>query len=181
MKTTFRFLALSLMLVAGARLEAQTTKSPLAVSVANQTAAAEAARGAIRRDTTLHAGDVLRYTLTFSNPVERNIRGVKLENPIPAGLKLVAGSARASRADAALEFSADAGKTWAAQPTEVVMVDGREVRRPISADRFTHVRWTVAGTVAPKATVVASFDTRFATAPDAPGVAADPAARKGGR
>ncbi|HEX2189402.1 MAG TPA: hypothetical protein VHG51_10915, partial [Longimicrobiaceae bacterium] len=71
-------------------------------------------------------------------------------------------SARSSRADARAEYSADGGATFSAQPTEEVVVEGRRVRRPVSPERYTHVRWTVDGWVAPGATVAAELDARFA-------------------
>lgn len=135
--------------------------SALVISVANLSAKADADRGAPRKDTTAHAGDVLHYTLTFRNVVERPIKGVKVENPIPAGLRFVEASAKASRTDARAEFSADGGKTFSAQPLETVMVDGKQVQRPVPASRYTHVRWMIDGFVQPKATVVAEYDARL--------------------
>lgn len=141
-------------------------KSPngnaLVISASNRTAALEAARGSARPDSTVRAGDVLRYTLAFSNVVGRPIRGVELKNPIPAGLQFVAGSAKVTRADARVEFSADGGRTFSPAPTETVVEDGREVRRAVPAERYTHVRWLVAGWVQPKAGVVAEYEARLA-------------------
>jgi hypothetical protein len=60
------------------------------------------------------------------------------------------------------EYSADGGKTFSTNPTEEVTVEGRKVRRAVAPERYTHVRWTVGGTVAPGATLTAEFDTRLA-------------------
>lgn len=137
----------------------------LVISASNRTAAAEAERGAARAENTARAGDVLRYTLKFTNVVGRPIRGVELKNPIPAGLSFVQGSAKATREDARVEFSADGGRTFSVEPTEAVVVDGREVSRPVPAERYTHVRWTVAGWVQPRAGVVAEYEARLAPIP----------------
>ena len=136
--------------------------SALVISVNNITANADAAKGAARKDSTVHAGDVLRYTLTFTNVVARAVRGVELKNPLPAGLRLVDGSAKASRTDARAEFSADGGKSFSAMPNESMTIDGRDVKRPIASERFTHVRWVIDGSVQPRATVVAQYEVTVA-------------------
>ena len=59
-----------------------------------------------------------------------------------------------------LEFSADGGRSWAAEPMESVMVDGHAVSRAVPASRYTHLRWVVTGAVAPRTTVTGQFDTR---------------------
>jgi len=153
-------LATPLVRPAAAQQPARSAPS-IVVSARNTTAADEVARKArpIAR-TTVHPGDVLRYTLTFTNSTARAVRDVELRDPIPAGVQFVAGSARASRADARLEFSVDGGASWSAQPMESVLVDSRQVRRPVPATRFTHVRWVFAGTVPANGTVTADFDVR---------------------
>jgi uncharacterized repeat protein (TIGR01451 family) len=163
--STLAALALALPAVPAAAQRA-SAPSPngeaLVISASNRSAAADAARGAARRDSAVRAGDVLRYTLTFRNIVNRPIRGVKLENPIPAGLQFVVGSAKSTREDAKVEFSADGGKTFSPAPSESVVVDGLTVVRPIPAERFTHVRWVVDGWVQPRTGVVAEYEARLA-------------------
>lgn len=136
----------------------------LVVAAENRTASADAARGAKRASAAARPGDVLRYTLVFSNASPRQVRGVALTNPVPAGLRYVAGSTTASRADAQPEFSIDSGRTWAAAPVEVMVIDGRRTERPAAAARYTHVRWTVAGWVQPGTTVTAAFEARVGDA-----------------
>jgi uncharacterized repeat protein (TIGR01451 family) len=137
--------------------------SALVVTAQNRTAADAAARGARRNDATVHAGDVLRYRLTFTNVAGRPVRQVALQNPVAAGLQFVGGSAKASRTDARAEFSADHGATWSAHPMETVIVDGRPVERAIAPERYTGVRWIVDGWVSPGATVTAEFEARLAS------------------
>lgn len=137
------------------------------VAASNRTAVESAARGAPRRDTTVLPGDVIRYTLTFTNTLSHAVRGLELANPIPAGLHFVEGSASASRDDARAEFSVDGGRTYSARPTETVVIDGRSVQRPVPAERFTNVRWILDGAVASRAGVTAHFDARLGAQPAA--------------
>lgn len=168
--------ALLALAVTAPALHAQQGKPALAVTFENRTAASEASAGTPRRDERARPGDVLRYRLTFTNSSGRSLRGVALADPIPAGVSLVAGSARSARADARLEFSADGGRTWSAQPMEDVVVNGARSSRAVPAERYTHVRWTVDGSVAPGATVVAEFDARVTAGTQSP-----PAAPQRGR
>ena len=78
-------------------------------------------------------------------------------NPVPAGLRYVDRSAGADRQDVAVEYSTDGGKTFAATPLVTEVVDGKRVQRPASPEQYTHVRWTVQGSIAPGATVTAEF------------------------
>ena len=137
--------------------------SRFVVTAGNRTAAEEAQKRAERADDAARPGDVLRYNLAFTNPTKAPVRGVKLDNPIPAGLRFVAGSATSSRDDVKAEFSADGGKTFSARPTETVTVDGKELTRPVDAARYTHVRWVLAGWVQPGATVTAAYDATLAS------------------
>jgi uncharacterized repeat protein (TIGR01451 family) len=163
-----RTLALLTVMLLGARQALAQQAPTLTVVAANSSAAADAARGAKRSDATARPGDVLHYTLRFTNVTAHEVRNVALSNPVPMGLRFVAGSAHASRADARLEFSTDNGRSWSAQPMDTVMVEGKPIVRPIPADRYTNVHWVVTGTVAPKAVVTADFDTRVAGGSSAP-------------
>lgn len=159
-----------------------TARPALTIAVQNRTAAEEALQGAARADTTVRPGDVLRYTLRFANPTERALRQVTLSNPLPAALRLVAGSPRASRSDARLEFSADGGRTFSTTPAIEVVVEGKTVRRPVPPEQYTHVRWTVDGAVAPRSTVTAEYEARVSTGPrDSRGGPSSPSPRAGSR
>jgi uncharacterized repeat protein (TIGR01451 family) len=102
-------------------------------------------------------GDVLQYQLRFTNQGQGDVRGVVFTNPVPAGLRYVDRSAGADRQDVAVEYSTDGGKTYAATPMVTEVVDGKRVQRPASPEQYTHVRWTVQGSIAPGATVTAEF------------------------
>jgi uncharacterized repeat protein (TIGR01451 family) len=154
---------------------------PLVVTATNRTAAAEAAGGSPRNHDRVDGGDVVQYLLTFTNVTDQPVRQVVVSNPVPQGFRMVAGSVKASRADARPEYSIDAGSSFSAQPMEEVLVDGRPVRRPAAPEKYTHVRWTVDGWVAPGATVVAEFDARLGAVVPAAGSMAVPATAQRGR
>ena len=169
MKLVARTLLATLVLagsVAQAQAPASSTPQPsLNIAVRNTTAETEKGQGKPRSDAAVRPGDVLRYTLTFTNPSARALSNVQLSNPLPAGLVIVDASTRASRTDAVAEFSADSGKTFSAKPVETVVVDGQTVTRPVPPSRFTNVRWVVRGQVRPKTVVTAEYDARVGTAP----------------
>jgi uncharacterized repeat protein (TIGR01451 family) len=164
--TPAKLLGLLLALTLAAPLRAQAPVRPasaLAVTAENRTAMAAEARGAKRTDAAVHAGDVLRYKLTFTNTAGRPVRQVALQNPVAGGLQFVAGSASSSRQDARAEYSADNGATWSVKPMETVTVDGKRVERAVAPERYTGVRWIVDGWVSPGATVTAQFEARLAS------------------
>jgi uncharacterized repeat protein (TIGR01451 family) len=161
MKSLIRTSLYALLLAASLTVPALAQKSALVVTAENRTALAS--KGARRNDATAHAGDVLRYKLTFTNVAGRPVRQVALQNPMAAGLEFVAGSAKVSRADAQAEFSVDGGRSWSAHPMETVTIDGRSVERAVSPERYSGVRWIVGGFVAPGATVTAEFEARVAS------------------
>jgi uncharacterized repeat protein (TIGR01451 family) len=185
MKSTIRaslfalLLAMTLAMAAfGQSPTAHSAPTALVVSAENRTAASAAAKGARRADATVHAGDVLRYKLTFTNNVGRPVRQVALQNPVAAGLQFVAGSAKASRNDAQAEYSVDGGKTWSPRPMETVMVDGRGIERAVAPERYTGVRWIVGGWVNAGARVTAEFEARLAGRTIASPGPANPAAQR---
>lgn len=180
MKSIARLLVLLVLAAVPAAAQQGAPAGPLQVTAQNRTAAELAARGTPRGDDRIRPGDVVRYRLAFTNPQRSPVRPV-LANPIAPGMAFVAGSARTARTDARAEYSIDGGRTFSAQPMETALVDGRRVQRPASAEKYTHVRWTVGGFVAPGATVVAEFDARFGAAPREQGNTASPAAARSGR
>jgi uncharacterized repeat protein (TIGR01451 family) len=102
-------------------------------------------------------GDVLRYRLRFTNLNQGDVRGVVFTNPVPTGLRYVDGSAGADREDVVVEYSTDGGKTFATHPMVIAVVAGKRVQKPASPEQYTHVRWTVRGSISPGATVTAEF------------------------
>jgi len=103
-------------------------------------------------------GDTVRYHLLFANVSAGAVHGIVLDNPIPAGLRFAPGSAKADRADVAILYSIDGGKTYAAAPMIDAIVDGQHEQRPAPAEMYTHVRWTVRGDVPKGAQIRAEYD-----------------------
>jgi hypothetical protein len=85
------------------------------------------------------------------------VRNVQFNDPVPAGLRYVAGSARADRSDVLIEFSIDSGRSYSERPEVEAVVNGQKVRRPAPPERYTHVRWSERGWVRSRAKVSAEF------------------------
>jgi len=131
---------------------ALSAQRPLVVTALNLTA-----RSRGTQSQAVMPGDVLQYQLRFTNQRQGDVRGVVFTNPVPAGLRYVDGSAGADRQDVTVESSADSGKMFARAPIVTEVVAGRRVQKPAAPAQYTHVRWTVRGSIAPGATVTAEF------------------------
>ena len=140
-----------------ARLAAAPAQAPKTLVVTARNLTAETARVA-------KPGDVIRYGLVFTNVTAGPVKNIQFVDPIPAGMVYVLGSAAADR-PVRLEYSIDGGKSYSAQPVIAVVQDGKTVEQPAPRERYTHVRWTVLGSLAPGAKVTAEFRTQVNTAP----------------
>ena len=109
-------------------------------------------------------GDVIRYALVFTNVTAGPVKNIQFVDPIPKGMIYVPGSAAADH-PARIEYSIDGGKSYSAQPTIQVVEEGRKVEKPAPRQLYTHVRWTVLGSLAPQARVMAEFRTQVSEAP----------------
>jgi len=110
-------------------------------------------------------GDTLRYRLRFTNVTQGEVRGVVFNNPVPKSLRYVDGSAGADRQDVVVDYSIDGGRTYSARPMVSEVVAGKRVQKPASPELYSHVRWTVRGSIAPGASVTAEFRATLAAAP----------------
>src|SRR3989449_4886494 len=135
--------------------------TPLVITAHNVTAATAPARenGAVARP-----GDVIRYALVFTNVTAGPVKNIQFVDPIPKGMIYVPGSAAADH-PARIEYSIDGGKSYSAQPTIQVVEEGRKVEKPAPRQLYTHVRWTVLGSLATQARVMAEFRTQVSEAP----------------
>jgi uncharacterized repeat protein (TIGR01451 family) len=124
---------------------------------------AAASRG--RDPKELMPGDVVRYRLTFTNVTPHAVKSVVFDNPLPAGLRYQGGTAASDREQVMIQYSIDGGKSYSAQPMIEVEVDGKRVQRPAPADTYTHIRWSVQGSVLPGAVVHAEFRAQLAARP----------------
>jgi len=103
-------------------------------------------------------GDTLRYHLLFTNVSAGAVHGIVLDNPIPAGLRYAAGSAKADRSDVAILYSIDGGKSYSAEPMIEAVVDGKREQHAAAPELYTHVRWAIRGDVPTGAQVRAEYD-----------------------
>ena len=153
----------ALTLVGGERLAAQEPQAPdqLVVTAENLMAGDErhlewAARGG--KATDVLPGDVVRFTLRFTNTTEQPVRDVVFSNPVPEGMRFVAGSATAGASNATITFSIDGGASYSPQPmVEVTDESGERRRVPAPPETYTHVRWTVTDWVQPGQGATAEF------------------------
>ena len=139
------------------RLAAAPAQAPKTLVVTARNLTAETARVA-------KPGDVIRYGLVFTNVTAGPVKNIQFVDPIPAGMVYVLGSAAADR-PVRLEYSIDGGKSYSAQPVIAVVQDGKTVEQLAPRERYTHVRWTVLGSLAPGAKVTAEFRTQVNAAP----------------
>ena len=107
-------------------------------------------------------GDVLEYTLVFTNPTDGPVNDLVFNDPIPEGLIYRLGTATSDRNDVVVDYSIDDGQSWSATPEVEVQEGGQTVRRPAPANSYTHIRWTVQGSIAAGATVTARFQAQAA-------------------
>jgi len=136
---------------------------PKALVITAHNMTAEAAGGQDTR-AVARPGDVIRYTLVFTNVTAGPVKNIQFVDPIPKGMIYVPGSAAADH-PARIEYSIDGGKSYSSQPTIQVVEGGRKVEQPAPRQRYTHVRWTVLGSLASGAKVMAEFRTQISEAP----------------
>jgi uncharacterized repeat protein (TIGR01451 family) len=127
-------LACGLLLCAGHALAAQES-SPRALTVSadnlmlgNAQHQAWVKRGGTASD--VLPGDVLRYSLRFTNTQAAPVRNIVFSNPIPAGLHYVTESATADAAGVIVTFSIDGGRTYSARPMIEVVENGERHNVP---------------------------------------------------
>jgi len=149
-------LLITALLMLSAAFAARAQKAPRALQISAENMSAHAARHS--DSTRVLPGDTVRYHLLFTNVSAGAVHGIVLDNPIPAGLHYEAGSAKADRADIAVLFSIDGGKSFSAAPMIDVVVDGRHEQHAAPAEMYTNVRWTIRGDVPKGAQVRAEYD-----------------------
>ncbi len=141
-----------------APLAAQSVEpKPLVITVLNLTADSAKKAGQERQDKAMaRPGDVLGYSLAFTNVTNGAVSNVQFVDPLPQGLVYRTGSAGADKA-VRIDYSIDGGKSYATQPVIAVMENGKRVEKPAPRTAYTHIRWTVTGPLAPGAQVTAGF------------------------
>lgn len=102
-------------------------------------------------------GDVVIYTVTYTNVADEAVENVVITNPINTALNYVQDSAFAPGAD--VSFSADGGKTFATLTELTVERDGVPVAARV--DDLTHIRWILREPLDPGAQGFARFRARL--------------------
>jgi uncharacterized repeat protein (TIGR01451 family) len=138
-------------------------QAPQALVITAHNVTAEAA-GVGKSNAVATPGDVIRYALVFTNVTAGPVKNIQFVDPIPQGMVYVLGSAAADH-PVRVEYSIDGGKSYSARPTIAVVQDGKSVEQPAPRERYTHVRWTVLGSLAAGAKVMAEFRTQIREAP----------------
>ena len=94
---------------------------------------------------TVVPGDEVIYTIYYTNVGDKSADRVVVTNPLPEEMLYVDGSAAGE--GAAVTFSVDGGKTYAAAVKLTVLdADGNE--RSATAEDYTHIRWKLENPVA---------------------------------
>jgi len=129
----------------------------LVITASNLTADSAKAAGAERQDRSMaRPGDLLAYSLAFTNTTSGTVNNVRFVDPLPKGLVYKSASARADK-PVRIEYSIDGGKSYTARPMIAVVEQGRQVEKPAPVQSYTHIRWTVSGPLAAGAQVTAGF------------------------
>ena len=102
-------------------------------------------------------GDVVIYTVTYTNVADESVENVVITNPIAAQLQYIDNSAFSPGADVA--FSVDGGETFAPLGELVVERDGENV--PAAPADLTHIRWSLRAALDPGAQGFARFRARL--------------------
>lgn len=99
-------------------------------------------------------GDVVVYSITYTNISEAPVEDVVISNPVPNNTVYIDGSAGGE--NTTITFSVDGANTFAAaDDLRVTQADGAE--RAAVAEDYTAIRWAVNGEVEPGARGIASF------------------------
>lgn len=90
------------------------------------------------------SGEIITYTLNFTNSGDAPASNVVLNDPIPTGTAYIFGSATEVGAD--VSFSIDKGKTFK-KPSmltyEMSLPGGGKEKRTASPEQYTDIRWII--------------------------------------
>lgn len=103
-------------------------------------------------------GDIVIYTVSFSNTGSEPAENVVITNPVPRHMEYVEGTAFGPGAD--ISFSIDGGQSWGA-PEELVITALDGSQRPAQASDYTDIRWILRNELQPGAQGFARFRTRL--------------------
>lgn len=102
-------------------------------------------------------GDVVVYTITYTNISDESAENVVVTNPISSDLTYVDESAFGP--GSRIDFSVDGGTTYATAEELTVTEDG--ITRAAQPADYTHIRWSMADDLAAGAQGIARFKARL--------------------
>jgi len=160
MKATRFFALVSAALLAATAANAGQPQVVLSVDVKEEISApdAQGRPGVVRKKVERTGpGDILVYTLTYTNFGNEPAVSATVDDPIPAGTVILPASVLGERAS--ITFSADNGRSFAPYPLmkTVTGVDGKPATIEAAPDSYTHVRFSAADPIAPGESRSASF------------------------
>lgn len=103
-------------------------------------------------------GDIVIYTVSFSNTGSEPADKVVITNPVPRYMEYVDGTAFGPGAD--ISFSIDGGRSWGTSE-ELVVTAADGTQRPALASDYTDIRWILRNELQPGAQGFARFRTRL--------------------
>lgn len=88
-------------------------------------------------------GDVVVYTIAYSNTGKGPVVDATIVDPIPKGVVYLPNSAEGK--DTEITCSVDGGRTWLKPPVmmQIKKPDGSVESKPVPPERYTHVRWLI--------------------------------------
>jgi uncharacterized repeat protein (TIGR01451 family) len=89
-------------------------------------------------------GDTVIFTTYYANIGANPATDIVIDNPLPEHMLYLGGSAEGMTPR--IEFSVDHGKTFAAA-SKLRIKDAAGQERPATAADYTHIRWTMVGTL----------------------------------
>ncbi len=95
-------------------------------------------------DTNVTPGDTVIFTTHYQYQGEKPATNVVINNPLPEHMLYLDGSAEGK--GTRIEFSVDKGQTFGAAD-KLTVKDTEGKVQPASAADYTHIRWTIEGTL----------------------------------
>ncbi len=104
-------------------------------------------------------GEVVVYTITYTNTGSDAAANVTITDPLPTMVHYVPGSVSGA-AGAEFAVSVNGGQSFSAPYDAWVLRDDGQ-QRPAEPGDYTHLRWVLAGPIAPGASGFVRFHTRL--------------------
>ena len=102
-------------------------------------------------------GDIVTFTLTYANRGSQPAQNVVVANPVPDHMVYLDRSAEGK--GTSIDFSVNGGKSYDA-PGRLTVKDAQGRVRPARGEDYTHIRWTLASSLAPGWSGTVSFKAR---------------------